>query len=132
MYARQLAWYTGKAPGDKPLSRIEWIQQRGGKATLPPLKEEAYLADIWKELGMIGPDRSRLESTEIESWARQSGWTLNPWEFDAIRAMSAAYIAEIRNSADPHNPAPFGNPYDSYDRAKVASSLRSALKAFKR
>lgn len=98
---------------------------------MPELGPESYLCDLWQKMGMAGANKTRLQALEIESWARQSGWYLSPFEFELIQQMSVDYVKQLCNT-DVDSPAPFGSPLDSYSRSVVSSNLKSSLSVFKK
>lgn len=62
-----------------------------------------YLWEWWCELCADRPPSmgwSGIPSTEIESWARQSGRTLAAWEFRAIKAIDRLFLKSKQDQAD--------------------------------
>lgn len=77
----------------------------------------------------MGP--TRLSCLEIAAWVGLTGNTLEPWEVDAVRSMSTAYLAESHEAEDPGRPAPW-EPEDpeakAAERAATAKNVRSVLR----
>lgn len=70
-----------------------------------------------------------LSSVELQAWQRGRAIVLTPWEFDAVRAMSSAYVTQLHEAEDKDCPAPFGANPSEIDRDAVARKVRNALRA---
>ena len=95
----------------------------------------AYLASHWRDLGRVGSagmGAMRLSCLEIAAWVDLTGNSLEPWEVDAVRAMSTAYLAESHEAEDPGRPAPW-EPEDpeakAAEKAAIGKSIRSLLRS---
>ena len=54
----------------------------------------AWLGELgWCSTGGMGP--SALPATEIAAWARGTGRRLEPWEFEALKAASRAFVTHL-------------------------------------
>lgn len=69
-----------------------------------------------------------LSWLEMEAWARVTGRTLQPWEYQFIRRLSIEWIAQSEDSKDPSCPAPWGEITPQQRRA-AAMSLRAEMRA---
>jgi hypothetical protein len=65
-----------------------------------------YLVEYLIELGVTYGEQSLLYS-EIESWQRQSGVELQPWEARVVKHLSEAYLSESHAARDPDAKAPW-------------------------
>lgn len=99
-------------PSDK--TRAEQIEEDGGVIELPE-QTAPYLLDYLQRIGVYGFGAMGpvpLSSQEIRAWCEGSGINLKPWEFEAIRNASRAYLASLNGKeADP----PYGDPEDLCD-----------------
>ena len=68
---------------------------------------------------------------EIESWSRNTGRRLSPWEARTIRSLSVAYVAEHFAAADPARPAPYQRKDQAQENRKaVERQVRNAMAAY--
>lgn len=73
------------------------------------LGELSYLAEAMMRLGPIKSDGMGPRSAdwpEIDAFARLTGRIEEPWEAEALHAMCAAYLEEIKGGEDPLRVAP--------------------------
>lgn len=95
----------------------------------------AYLATHWRDLGRVsttGMGAARLSCLEIAAWVDLTGNVLEPWEVDALRAMSSAYLAESHAAEDPARPSPWSQEDIEAlraEKAEKAKSIRSFLRS---
>lgn len=56
----------------------------------------------------VGPSTGEGPVThlEIAAWCALTGRELEPWEVQALRRMSGAYLSEATEATDPKRPAP--------------------------
>lgn len=84
--------------------------QYGDNVTMPECAG-LYLVEYLVELGVTEGDKS-LPNREIESWQRQSGIELQPWEVRLVKRLSDVYLSESHAARDPDAPAPWADaPY---------------------
>lgn len=90
------------------MRRLE-IEEVLGYVPAPDMGTGKFLVDI---LFQIGPTRAEgpLEESALEPWERRRGIELEPWQADAILAMSRAYLTESHtaghwNAFPPWQPA---------------------------
>jgi len=111
-------------------SRAEQIINNGGTPLLPDVGEAFYLVNYWRQVGAVGSSESgpvALSYQEIESWQRQAGLPLEPWETIALRQMSEAYVSQWFDSQEPEATAPYGGASDMIDRQKIGSKIGRIL-----
>lgn len=91
----------------KGMKTPRWDQYRAGhEGEHPPLPDTgaaSYLTTLWQEVGRVSDGANgavALLWSEIDAFARSSGG-LEQWEQKTLRAMSAAYIEQLRKSDDP-------------------------------
>lgn len=91
---------------------------------MPPLDAGAHLVD---HLFSIGPAMGEGPVTfqEIAAWQALTGHVLQGWEADALRRLSAAWLAEYQAADDPARPP----PYTPAERVKPAEEVASKLEA---
>lgn len=70
-----------------------------------------HLVEYLIEMGVTQGEQS-LTHCEIESWQRQCGIELQPWEVRFVKRLSEAYLGESHAARDPDAPAPWADaPY---------------------
>lgn len=114
----------GKPTG---ITRGEQVEADGGELEMPELSAP-YLLDYLQDLGIyahgaMGP--IPLPATEIAAWAQGSGIALLPWEFEALRLASRAFVGEY--GAENDEP-PYGDPDDLTDPDVIDDKLRTMLR----
>lgn len=72
-----------------------------------PYIEAAYLVVYLNEIGPVMPD-GPLTFGEIESWQRQTGIELQPWEVRLLRSLSMEYGNESIRAKKTECPPPYG------------------------
>ena len=109
-------------PSDK--THAEQVQENGGCIELPE-QTAPYLLDYLQRIGVYGYGAMGpvpLSSLEIRAWSEGSGIALLPWEFEALRAASRAYLACLNGTDDT---LPYGNPDDLADPDVVDARLEA-------
>jgi hypothetical protein len=109
-------------PSDK--TRAEQVEEDGGSIELPE-QTAPYLLDYLQRLGVyvygaMGP--VPLSAAEIRAWCEGSGIALRPWEFEALRAASRAYVGCLNGTDDT---LPYGDPDDLADPDVVDAKLEA-------
>lgn len=76
----------------------------------------------------VGPSTGEGPVThlEIAAWCALTGRELEPWEVQALRRMSGAYLSEATEATDPKRPAPAWVG-ESPSREVVANTIESIL-----
>jgi hypothetical protein len=67
-----------------------------------------------------------LSWQELESWQKQQGFNLNPWELSIIRKASAAYVDQMQLSSKVDCPPP-GKVVEQ-DPKKLAQHIKGILR----
>lgn len=65
-----------------------------------------YLVEYLIELGVTYGEQA-VPYSEIESWQRQSGVELQPWESRVVKQLSEAYLSESHAARDPDAKSPW-------------------------
>lgn len=107
------------------------MEREGIEPEMPEIEWGGYLVDYLWEVGPTEPagmGSAKLSPPAIESWQRQTGITLQPWEFRLLRRLSAEYANEQAQASDPKRPPPFA---ESSDAARLhAAQLARKLAKF--
>lgn len=118
---------TSKEPG---ASRREKLEARGIDIGMPPVDAPYLIGYLWD----VGPTKSSgmgaspIEQPDIESFQRNMGIELQPWEVRVLIRMSREYVSESSKATRSDYPAPWmPERYDTH-RADVAKSLRAAMR----
>lgn len=74
----------------------------------------------------FGMGQVPLSWQEIESWQRQQGITLRPWELSIIRQASVVYVEQLQLSRKADCPPP-GKVVEQ-DQKKLAQHIKSILR----
>lgn len=149
MYVRHLAWlnaFPAEPPrpprkkgsrGPEPFKSNVSRRARLLESPFQPLMPEAdalYLTEILFEIGPVtntGMGQDRLSVQEIESWQRQMGVALQPWEFRLLRRLSAEYLAEAQAAEELGRPAPFEPDLHPADKLMTADKVKASLLALR-
>lgn len=107
-------------------THAEQVEQAGGEIPMPDL-QAPYLLDWLQsagvhEYGSAGP--IPLSSVEISAWSQGCGIALRPWEFEALRDASRAFVVEFH---DAHDYPPYGDSDDLADPDTVDDALERGL-----
>jgi hypothetical protein len=127
---RYLAWLNA-VPEKQSQSRLQKYKETDSEIEMPPLSASylvAYLFDIGptfpSAMGGVG-----LPYSEIESWQRQSGIDLQPWEVKALRMASIQYASQSHLSTKIECSPPWlGEAYKENVGAKVSRIFKSLVK----
>lgn len=88
-----------------------------------------YLVNYLIEMGVTKGDIA-LPLCEIESWQRQSGIELQPWEVRFVKRLSEAYLSESHTARDPDAEAPWADaPYVVATPRQTANRLKAAMRS---
>lgn len=89
--------------------------------------EALYLLSYLIELG-VAEGENAITWQEIESWQRQTGLELQPWEIRFVKRLSEAYLSESHASRDPDAEAPWIDaPYVVSTPNVVAMRMKAAM-----
>ena len=100
---------------------------------LPPTDRCRRLVALLLDVGLctaggVGP--APVSWSELAQWQRLTAEPLLPWHARAIRQASAAYVAQLAESADPACPAPWTNAPAPDERQQVAARLGAVLRGW--
>lgn len=120
LYVRHAAWLNTapKLPkGDKSPSktRREKLEGQGIEPDMPPLEWGDYLVGYLFEFGpttATGMGNVPVAPSCIESWQRQTGLSLTPWEFLTLQRLSREYASEAAQATEDGRRAPFAESSD--------------------
>jgi hypothetical protein len=104
------------------------MEADGISPVMPP-QPAPHLVTYLMEIGPVEPagvDNAPVSWPTMESWQRQTGVTLEPWQAKLIRRLSIEYLAEMRRAREPDCPAPWGGMTPDR-RAAVEAKLRAAF-----
>jgi hypothetical protein len=76
---------------------------------MPTLHGFDYIVEWLSVIGPVMPDSSGiypLNYQEIESWQRQTGTELTPWEVETLRRLSCEYVNYIKTYSGEKVPCP--------------------------
>jgi hypothetical protein len=132
-----LGWFHSTPKTEKPSkerqpNRAEKITANGGTPLMPPVDAD-YLIGYWQDMGLVsntGMGAASLSALEIDAFCRLSAVELDPWEFKALREMSANYASHLHLGENPNQPPPYGSLTQEYDRQVVGKKVTNAFKAF--
>lgn len=134
---RQLAWLQAvpEAPeGSKAKredrTRLARLQEEGIEVELPgaPLP---YLLGYLYEIGPGMPGAMGevpLSHGEIESWQRNTGIRLTPWEARTLRRLSIAHVEESYAARKREAPAPFTGDGSDPGMMLRAAEMRDSIR----
>lgn len=92
---------------------------------MPPIDAASYLVSYLFEVGPTtgeGP----ITHQEIAAWCSLTGRELEPWEVDALRRMSGAYLSEAHEATEPKRSPPAWTG-EKPTREQVSDTLGSLL-----
>lgn len=98
-------WLNTK-PDKSEITRLQKMRADGIEPELPYI-EAAYLVEYLNEIGPVMPD-GPLTFGEVESWQRQTGIDLQPWEVRMLRRLSIEYGNESIRAKSPNCKPPYG------------------------
>jgi hypothetical protein len=105
------------------------MRDEGGRLVLPECVAQ-YLLDHLFEMGPTVPGGTSfapLPHSEIESWQRNSGVRLDPWECATIRRLSEQYIEQYHLSRDRSCLSPLSESVTEDLRARVANQFQAFI-----
>ncbi len=107
-------------------NRFERITDQGRKPIFPELNELTYIATYWGKVGHCssnGMGMVPLKDAEITAWAHAMRLRLTPFEHEAIKAMSVAYVRQYSIAEKPECPPPYGDYFDHFDRVQIGNKI---------
>lgn len=70
-----------------------------------------------------------MDWKDIDSWQSVTGVELQPYEAEAIKTLSMAYVDQLERSKEANCPCPWVDP-TNVDRAAVAEKIKQQFRAF--
>lgn len=102
--------------------------QYGGKDVEMPECDALHIVGYLIELGVTQGEHS-LTYSEIESWQRQIGIDLQPWEVRFVKRLSEAYLGESHKARDPDAGPPWSDaPYVVPTKTQTANRMKMAIR----
>jgi len=93
-----------------------------------PECDALYIVAYLIEMG-VSQGENALTWQEIESWQRQCGVELQPWEARFVKRLSEAYLSESHTARDPDAEAPWSDaPYVVPTPNMVAMRMKAAMR----
>ena len=108
------------------------MAQNPEKIETPTDPKAAYLRDIFFDVGPVkstGVGAEVIPFSEIESFQRQTGIHLNPWEVLTLRSMSKAYAIESITATQEGATPPWIPTKQKASKEEIQSATRDALRA---
>lgn len=96
-------------------SRHQLLEDEGIEPEMPHLEWGEYLIQYLFELGptvLTGMGVGPVDPPHIESWQRQMGLSLSPWEVKTLLRLSNDYAGEAASSTKPDRKPPFEESSD--------------------
>lgn len=106
------------------------VEEVLGYVPAPDIQEGAYLVDI---LFQVGPTKVEGPISELDlvPWERRRGVELQPWQAEAVVAMSRAYMAETHTAREIAAPPPWPPAVSVWRRVTSKRSEEAAATARK-
>lgn len=93
-----------------------------------PECEALHVLGYLIEMGVTQGEYS-LTYAEIESWQRQCGVELQPWEVRFVKRLSEAYLGETHTARDPDADAPWIDaPYVVPTARMVSNRMKAVIR----
>jgi hypothetical protein len=115
-------------PEKQSQSRLKQYKDEGKLINWPPVSASYLVAYLFEAgptfpgaMGSVG-----LPYQELESWQRQTGIELQPWEVRLLRQASIEYAQQSQLALKPECPPP--GQVVEIDREKVAKHIRGVLR----
>lgn len=87
-----------------------------------------YIVGYLIEMGVTQGEQA-LHHGEIESWQRQCGIELQPWEVRFVKRLSEAYFSESHAARDPDAEAPWADaPYVVATARQTANRMKAMIR----
>jgi hypothetical protein len=96
-------------------SRHHLLEDEGIEPEMPQLEWGEYLIQYLFEFGptvLTGMGSGPVSPPHIESWQRQLGLSLSPWEVRLLLRLSGEYAGESAAASKPDRPPPFKESSD--------------------
>lgn len=87
-----------------------------------------YLVEYLIEMGVTHGELA-IPHAEIESWQRQCGIELQPWEVRFVKRLSEAYLSESHAARDPDAETPWADaPYVVPTARQTANRMKAMIR----
>ena len=126
--------HTGRGKKREPVTRLKALEGRGERPRFPPVAHQ-YLVRWWLDVGPTlpgGMGDSPLPLRYIADEMGTLGVEVGPWEAQAIRAMSRAFINERYEARKPDRSAPYSDELPAEVQTRVAAQFAAMVKARKK
>lgn len=117
---------------EKPLSRSGKMKSDGIEPEMPEA-DAIYLVGYLWEVGPVlsgGMSAIPVSFSELESWQRQTGICLQPWEVRLLRRLSFDYLSESHKAEEADCPPPWSPVEPEINREEVSRKVQNAMRAF--
>lgn len=115
-------------PNKHELSRVEELENHGKEFELPELMLPRLFDHLMKCGAYLDTGMGRVPVTwlEIDAWQRFQGIELTPFEVNAIKRASVAYVVQMQLAQEPNCPPPVSVVKIDQDalRTQIKSILR--------
>jgi len=121
---------SGKRKPAERDTRAERHRRAGEQPAMPPLQHAARLFDWLQQLGFCSQGAHGpvpIGWAELAQWARLCGIPLQPWQAQALRTASSAYVSQVLDATQPDCPAPWLQAPAEDQRERVARQVRAVL-----
>lgn len=126
-----MAWLNAtpdKREGDKSKKKSKSRREQYGNDAAMPECAALYLVAYLIEMGVTQSEQA-LQHCEIESWQRQCGVELEPWEVRFVKRLSEAYLSESHAARDPDADAPWADaPYIIATPLQTANRMKAMIR----
>ena len=120
-------------PEKAEASRLNKMQADGIVVDMPPC-DALYLVAYLFEAGPTMPSamgETPLSHSELESWQRNTGIHLQPWECRAMKRLSIEYMSEAQKATDPGRPAPYTSAdLSQQTRDAVSKQVTNSMRSY--
>jgi hypothetical protein len=126
--------HTGKGKQPDPVTRVKAMEGRGEHPRFPPVAHQ-YLVRWWLDIGPTMPagmGDAPLPLRYIADEMGTLGVDIGPWEAQAIRAMSRAFISERHEARKRGHPAPYSEELPKEVQDRVTSQFAALVAAMGR
>lgn len=117
-----------KREGDESKAKSKSRREMYGVDVTMPECDAPHILAYLIEIGVVQGEQP-VSYCEIESWQRQSGIELQPWEIRFVKRLSEAYLAESHAARDPDAEAPWAEaPYIVQTENQVANRMKAIIR----
>lgn len=124
-----LGWLHATPEKRKETRYQDYVNRNKHEPPMPEVECGEHLIDYLMEVGPAfhnGMGPVPVPFFEIESWSRMTATTMTPWEAQALRELSQAYVVSMQQAEKPNCPAPWA-PKEAFDREAIAAGMKGLL-----